>query len=382
MPNKCLELTIFSGQRQSDSSIGQARYRIDNGPIFAGKLAVKSCTLYNTLPNVNVNRATMTFLQYGGPGDSLGLVQAAITPGAYSGSDLALALQTSMNTALAPTAGASVTVVYNALTRKLEFTFDNTYSYYYAPTYQQYYINSPGFTVAWAYYPSTGGAGVLQSNFVSGTYRVDEWLEYCSQVLTASAQAEEATAVMRLTNNYYLGNLNVTFESLVPGSEFLIGSSANFPAIYIGMDDPGMQVRASSYVSPVPFPYTNVGQTTNAIEPVLNFAVDGVVNTNAWQSGPVNLSGDLYLHFRSRILANRGHRSVENSRDTTFFSMPITSSYTQLQYYEPNERVWIDFRGGLEITDFEIDLFNEFDEPVELSQNYVLELLIQQTEVF
>ena len=62
--------------------------------------------------------------------------------------------------------------------------------------------------------------------------------------------------------------------------------------------------------------------------------------------------------------------------------MPITSSYTQLQYYEPNERTWINFNGGIELTDFEIDLFNEFDEPVELSQNYVLELLIAQTQVF
>jgi hypothetical protein len=57
------------------------------------------------------------------------------------------------------------------------------------------------------YYPSSGGAGLLQSNFVAGTYRVDEWLEYCSQVLTASAQSEEATAVMQLTNNYYIGDL-------------------------------------------------------------------------------------------------------------------------------------------------------------------------------
>jgi hypothetical protein len=232
------------------------------------------------------------------------------------------------------------------------------------------------------YYPSSGGAGLLQSNFVAGTYRLDEWLEYCSQVLTASAQTEEATAVMQLTNNYYIGDLNVTFESLVPGSEFLIASNGNFPATYLGMDNPGMQVQASSYVSPVAFPFTSADQTINAIEPVLNFSVDGIVNANSWISGPVNLSGDLYLHFRSRILANRGHRSVENSRDTTFFSMPITSSYTQLQYYEPNERTWINFNGGIELTDYEIDLYNEFDEPVELSQNYVLELLIQQTEVF
>ena len=66
--NNCLELTIFSGQRQHGTTIGRAQYRIDNGPIFAGKIAVKSCTLYNTLPNVNVNRATMSFLQYEGPG--------------------------------------------------------------------------------------------------------------------------------------------------------------------------------------------------------------------------------------------------------------------------------------------------------------------------
>jgi hypothetical protein len=236
--------------------------------------------------------------------------------------------------------------------------------------------------VFWTYSPSTGGTTLQASNFVAGTYRVDEWLEYCSQVLTASAQAEEATAIIRLTNNYYLGDLNVTFESLVPGSAFQISVGAQTGALFLGMDNPGMPASAASYTSLVPFPFTSVGETINAIEPVLNFSVDGIVNVNDWTSGPANLGGDLYLHFRSRILANRGHRSVENSRDTTFFSMPITSSYTQLQYYEPNERVWIDFRGGIELTDFEIDLYNEFDEPVELSQNYVLELLIQQTEVF
>lgn len=119
--NNCLELTIFSGQRQSGTRIGRAQYHIYNGPIFAGKIAVKSCMLYNTLPKVN---ATMTFLQYGGPGDSLGLVEASIEPGAYTGSDLALAIETSMNVSLVPTTG-SVAIVYNALTRKLEFTFDN-----------------------------------------------------------------------------------------------------------------------------------------------------------------------------------------------------------------------------------------------------------------
>lgn len=40
--NNCLELTIFSGQRQRDTTIGRAQYRIDNGPFFAGKIAVKS----------------------------------------------------------------------------------------------------------------------------------------------------------------------------------------------------------------------------------------------------------------------------------------------------------------------------------------------------
>lgn len=83
----------------------------------------------------------MTSLQYDGPGDSLGLVEASIEPGAYTGSDLALAFEASMNASLTPTSG-SVTVVYSNLTRKLEFTFDNIYSYYYARR-----INSTTLTV-------------------------------------------------------------------------------------------------------------------------------------------------------------------------------------------------------------------------------------------
>ena len=66
-------------------------------------------------------------------------------------------------------------------------------------------------------------------------------------MLTASAQAEEATAIMRLTNNYYLGDLNVTFDSLVSGSAFQISVGAQTGALYLGMDDPGMLVSAASY---------------------------------------------------------------------------------------------------------------------------------------
>jgi hypothetical protein len=88
------------------------------------------------------------------------------------------------------------------------------------------------------------------------------------------------------------------------------------------------------------------------------------------------------MHFRSRTLANQNHRTIDNSRDTTFFSMPVRASYTQLQYHEPAERVWITFKGGIEMTDFGIDVFDEHDNRVEPTSDYVLELLIKQTTVF
>ena len=142
-------------------------------------------------------------------------------------------------------------------------------------------------------------------------------------------------------------------------------------------------ITASAFTSSVPFPFTGLGEPlSNPMEQVLNFAIGGVVQPHSWISGQLNLSGPLYMHFRSRILANRNHRTVENGRDGTFFSMPKTGAYTQLQYYEPAERVWIEFKGGIELTDFEVDLYDENANKIEPTQDYVLELLVKQTEVF
>jgi hypothetical protein len=250
--SNCLELTIFSGHRELHSSIGRAKYILNNGPIFVGKIAVKSCTMFNTEPNVSENRNTMIFFQ-SGPADSLGRIEVQIPTGDYNGQDLASALETAMNNAMTQSS-ASVIITYDALMRKMQFTFDTTYSY------------------------------------------------------------------------------------------------------MLHQDNP--------------------------METVLNFAINGLIGQHDWLTGAMNLSGDMYVHFRSRILADRNHRTVVNGSDTTFFSLPITSTFTQLQYHEPNERVWVDYSGGIELTNFEIDLFNEHDQRIEPTSNYVLELLIKQTEVF
>jgi hypothetical protein len=377
--SNCLELTIFSGNRQPSSSIGKALYRIQNGPIFVSKIAVKSCTLYNTQPNVGLTANTMVFSQ-SGPADSIGRIEVSIPQGDYKGSELATALQTSMNNALTQE-DANVAISYDAITRKFQFTFDDLYTYDYSPTDTRYFISSPGFQFIWQYKPnSSTDSPIILTKLVAGNFRLDEWLEYVGQQMTADASVYDADASIRLFTE--ASNLNVIFETQKPGSTMSIPGTNQTPQNrFIGMDSVGF-TRLASYKSLVSFPFTDQRSQPNPIESVLNFAIGGIVQSNSWKSGGSNLSGDLYLHFRSRILANRNHRTVENSRDSTFFSLPITASFTQLQSYEPNERVWINYHGNIELTGFDIELYNEFDQRVEPTSNYVLELLIQQSQVF
>jgi hypothetical protein len=249
--NMCLQLTIFSGDREPHSSIGKAKYIINNGPIFVDKISVKSLTIFNTEPNISENRNTMVFFQ-SGPSDALDRIEVQIPIGDYTAQDLAAALETAMNVAMTQST-ASVILTYDPLTRKMYFAFDNTYSY------------------------------------------------------------------------------------------------------ILNQDNP--------------------------MENVLNFSINGVIGPHNWLSGAINLSGDMYIHFRSRILADRNHRTITNGGDTTFFSLPITSTFTQLQYHEPNERIWIQYSGGIEMSSFEIDMFNEHNQRIEPTSNYVLELLIKQSIV-
>jgi hypothetical protein len=118
------------------------------------------------------------------------------------------------------------------------------------------------------------------------------------------------------------------------------------------------------------------------MEPLLNIQNGGSVNAHSWTTGQINLSGDLYVNFRRSVLANQNHRTVSSTNDSTFFSLPIMASFSQLQYHEPNERVWIHYPNGIELEQFEIELRNEHDEPVAPSQDYALELLISQTAMF
>ena len=388
----CLELTVYSGQRQAHTSIGRAKYRVVNGPIFAGKMAVKSCTMYNTTPPVGSDRNTLRIRQYGGPGDAAGIVEVSVDPGQYSGEELAQQIQDLLVFTLTQnTPDAECITLYNPITRRIAFAFDQIYSYEYAETYAQYEMRSPGglLYIPWQYIDSAGVQHVANTQLAaSGTFLVDDWLHYVSETFTAAAQIFE-TPIGQTADIVFSINpltLQVSILTTLPGALFQIVGTDSIPQMsLLGIDGQGMTGAISnSFTSSIPYPYSGVGQPiANPMEKVLNFSVDGdAVSPRSWRSGQLNLSGPLYMHFRSRILANRNHRTADDSRDTTFFSMPKTSAYTQLQYYEPNERVWIEFKGGIELTDFEVDLYDENDNRIEPTQDYVLELLIQQTEVF
>ena len=181
----CLELTIYSGHRQPHTSIGQARYRIVNGPIFAGKIAVKSCSMYNTTPPISISRNTLRFRQSGGPGDSQGLLEIEIPAGEYTGDQLSEALAIKLGTILNPTPSAQVMVYYNPITRKMEFTFDEIYDYEYAESYEQRLVTSAGFYAMWQYEDSSGTRHVANTHLDAvGTYLLSDWLAYCSTVFT------------------------------------------------------------------------------------------------------------------------------------------------------------------------------------------------------
>jgi hypothetical protein len=180
--------------------------------------------------------------------------------------------------------------------------------------------------------------------------------------------------------NYRSGQMHVTIDAV--GAQVLIPGSASTASQLRGLDETGMTVLASTYTSTEPFKYTSKAQITNNMEPLLNIQNGGSVNAHDWTTGKINLSGDLYVNFRSSVLANQNHRTVNSTNDSTFFGLPIMASFSQLQDHGPNEHVWIHYPNGIELEQFEIELRNEHDEPVAPSQDYALELLISQTSVF
>jgi hypothetical protein len=71
-----------------------------------------------------------------------------------------------------------------------------------------------------------------------------------------------------------------------------------------------------------------------------------------------------------------------NHQDTAFWSMPLTSSYRQLQHYREPQLQWISFDGGVELSEIDIKLTDENGHNLELSNDYILEILIRQTNNF
>jgi hypothetical protein len=376
MTKSCLQLTVFSGHRIAGSSIGRARYRLGNGtPIFVDSMSVKSCSMYNSLPNVTAERANFTFLQYG-TATAKGQMTVTIPSGSYTGDQLAVALSASMNAVLTQ-ADANVVITYDALSRKVLFTFDNVHSYYYASTFEQYFVHIPEDQhIVWQFHTESGLVNLL-STFQKGSYLLDEWLLYCGQVLSA-----DSNSFITVTNNAQFGQHAVTVTCLTPETALLLPGSNLTQSTFLGMDPQGMSLLSDSYTSSVPFPFSSQQNIRNGMSPILNFETGGFINEHAWSSGSISLAGDLYVHFKSNILGNDQHRSCVTSRDGTFFSMPVTASYTQLQSYEPHQRVSINYPGGIELSGFTIDLYNEWDERIEPTSDYVLELLISQTDVF
>jgi hypothetical protein len=304
------------------------------------------------------------------------LIQCTIEPGHYTGGNLAVVLQESMNNVLTqPT--ASVSVTFNAVTHKLHFIFDEIYVYNYAPAYEELFYTSPGGFIVWQFKPTGGSTIIMGSTLAAGSYTVHSWLKYCSDVLTADAKDWRADVEIMVSNNYHHGQMHVSI--LVDGGEVLIPGSTGTASQMLGLDEIGMTTLASSYTSTEGFKYTTKSQIINNIEPLLNMQNGGTISDHDWLTGNVNLSGDLYVNFRSSILANQNHRTITATNDSTFFSMPVVSTYSQLQYHEPSERVWIHYPNGIELEQFEIELRNEHDEPVSPSQDYALELLISQS---
>jgi hypothetical protein len=373
--NNELSLTIYSAHRQPFSTISNAKYILDNGPLYVKAMAVRSATLYNTTHNINIDKSIITWSAES-LADGDGVFSFNIPVGFYTGDELALVLQNGMISEMTPfLSNNTLVVTFDDVSNNMSFVFDNLHDYSSNEwlikvhnLYLEVEVNMPS------------GNTVIKSTPVSGTYRGSD----LAQLLQNSYNT-------RMHNRGLpAADLGITFDDTNKRFSFVaLDNIYQYSIRYASVGNiMGLNNQNTHFINQTPWtvPNQSIGQIqnlliTSRIEHILSFK-NGSVNANRWVSGSVNLGGPMACRFVSTKLSDRNHRTIVNHQDTAFWSMPLTSSYRQLQHYREPQLQWISFDGGVELSEIDIKLTDENGHDLELSNDYILEILIRQTNNF
>jgi hypothetical protein len=373
--NNELSLTIYSAHRQPFSTISNAKYILDNGPLFVKAMAVRSATLYNTTYNINGNKSLINWSAES-IADGNGVFSYNIPVGFYTGDQLATVLQNGMIVEMTPyLSNNTLVVTFDDISNDMSFVFDNAHDYSSNEwlikahnLYLEVEVNMPS------------GNSVIKSTPISGTYRgVD-----LAQLIQDSYNTR-----MHLLG-IPSGNLGITFNDITKKFTFVaLDNIYQYSIRYASAGNVlGLDNQTTHFINQTPWtaPSQSVGQESNLlmtspIEHIMSFK-HGAVTANQWVSGSVNLGGPMAVRFVSTKLSDRNHRTIVNHQDTAFWSMPLTSSYRQLQHYREPQLQWISFDGGIELSELDIRLTDENGHDLEISNDYILEILIRQTNNF
>jgi hypothetical protein len=374
-----LSLTIYSNHREPGSSIGAASYIIDNGPLYINSMAVKSATLYNTAFNIEkkdqlIEWTAKSIL------DNFYIFSHNITPGFYTSQQLANYLQIAMLDEMeGKLTDNTLSVTYSSDSNQMSFDFDNLHDY----SSNIWIITVQNLVLQ---FNIQHGVPLYQLTTlpVSGTFTGFQLATLLEERVNRAMVSFPLDPAGGLTIIFDEVTRKFTFQPILTNPLYEYSVQPSFLGSILGL-----QGQASPFLLNDPWtaPGVSVGVDLNIlqrspIDRILNFENGGIIGQTNWTSGSVNLGGPMYLRFSSTKLSDKNHRMITNKQDTAFWSMPLTSSYRQLLHYREPELTWIVFDGGIEVSEIDIRLTDEDNHPVELANDYILELIIRQAYDF
>ena len=371
-----LTLSIFSADREPQTSISDARYTIDNGPLYIKSLAVASCTLYNTPTNIRAPHNVINWSAES-PSDGAGEFTYTVPPAQYTMAELAAELEAGMLAVMASTlTNNTLAVTHDEMTNRITFTWDTNHDY---SSNREYVVVSEGDQFHW----TLAAVPEVYTSFPAGLYEINAFATLIQGSMTPHVEATYPGRTLPVS--YDFATKKITIQNDLTGSNInfsVFGDTALMVRLGLPPSYDSGNLNGIEFPNPVQLAEPLNLPETSGINTVLNFTSAGSIGEHLWLSGSVNLAGAMLVQFRSRVLNDQNHRTVDNFQDTAFWSMPLTAGWRQLQHYQVSDPVWVTYEGGLELNQLDIAVTDEHGDPLPLANDYVLKLRLKSSQPF